>query len=855
MTHTLLTLTGVPSAGATSLASWGVIIVLGEPGSGRSYEFKARCQNLAEQGEAAFYLELHRLVDATPADILDDQNTQRLDGWQRSSSSAFFFLDAVDEAKLKRVSDFGLALENFARSLGTQRSRATVFISSRISEWSPEVDLRLVAETLFTAPEKKKEKQDLSTDDSDERLDQDAEADGCASSNDGEKRKTEIPVYVIAPLKRDQVAKLAQAKGVADADKFLTALDQRHAWEFARRPSDVRFLVQYWKRHGQIGSLTKMLEESLLLLLAETEEKRHRSAKFPLTQEQARLGAEALAAATIFCRTLDFEISGTAALGRRPGLSPLDCLPPQWTDMQSKALLDRPLFDSAIYGRVRFHHRRLAEYLAACWLLHRMQRQCSPSVLRDLLFVLLPSGRRVIKPSHAPVAVWLACIGEGGWVNDLRTWLLQASPQSFLRYGDPSLMPVAFRHQIIDALVHRFRDRNLVRIETDSAAMSRLADPELAVTLSRHMLNPEVGPGIKTELLDFALHGRVSGCVDAALNVLRTSPGDSSLERSAIELIISCGAPSALADLAALLGQDQNLAARHVGQLASALFPAHLDLSGLRALLSLRQSSSRIWRLERLFSQRPVGWCPFAVLEMLLGMVFTSPDMIPHEGFVAAKWITGLTSSLIKTVFEGQEISASHLDAVAKACWLLRKEHPDGDGTLLSIPKFEESTRRFTGLRRTMFWLAVRLDPEKKNGRSTQHDGWSIYHHDLHFSFWAEDLEWLMQDASSLPDSDLRAIAAWLIFDQWRWKRTSSKAICTLIGAVSDVPDLSIEIKKRVWSVKKSWLFWWWNWLHQKGVFNKWTWKQHWRTVKGGFSRWRGKWNLHTKIGSSGIGV
>lgn len=826
----------------------GTIVILGEPGSGRSYEFKARCQQLAEQGTAAFYLELHRLVDATPAEILGEQDATRLESWQRSSSAAVFFLDAVDEAKLERVSDFGLALENFARALGAHCSCATVFISSRISEWSPEVDLRLVAETLLTPTEKKEEMQGGSTDDSDEELESDAEAGGRAVSNGGAKGKSEIPVYVIAPLKRDQVAKLAEALGVADADSFLAALDQHHAWEFARRPSDVRFLVQYWKKHGHIGSLTKMLEESLPLLLAETEEKRHRAVKFPLTQEQARLGAEALAAATVFCRTLDFEISDTATLGRRPGLRPLDCLPPQWTDMQSKALLDRPLFDSAIYGRVRFHHRRLAEYLAACWQRHRMQHQCPPPVLHDLLFVLLPSGRRVIRPSRAPVAVWLACIGEGGWVNDLRTWLLDASPQSFLRYGDPSLLPVAFRHQIIDAIVLRFRDRTQVRIETDASAMSRLADPELAATLSRHVLDSQVGPGIKTELLDFAVHGRVSECVDAALAILCTSPGERTLENSAIDLIAACGSPSALADLAALVAQDQSMAARHVGLLASVLFPAQLDLTGLRALLVLRQSSSRIWRLERLFSQRPVGWCPFAVLELLVGEVFTSPDMIPHEDYVPEEWITGLTSSLIKTVFEGREISAANLDVVAKACWLLRKEHPDGDGTLLSIPKFEESTRRFPGLRRSMFWLAIRLDPEKKNVRNSCQDGWSIFHFDLNFSFSAEDLEWLMQDASSLPDVNLRTTAAWLVFNQWQWKRVPSKTIGRLKCAIRDLPDLFREIKKREWSVKKARLLWWWYWPQQKRLFSKWTWKQHWRNVTRFFLRWRDTWNLHTKI-------
>lgn len=347
----------------------GVTVLLGEPGSGRSYEFKARCQVLLEQSIPAFYLELHRLVSASPTEILDDERVETFQRWQRSCDKAVFFLDAVDEAKLGRVSDFGLALENFSRTLGSCLNRATIFISSRISEWSPEADLRLVAETFSQGITESK-----------------------TAGNKSKRRKDkqpEIPVYVIAPLKREQVAQFAKAQDVTDVASFVSALDEHHAWEFARRPSDVRFLVGHWNKHGRIGSLTEMLEECLAILLKERDEKFHRSVKLPLSQENARLGAEALAAATIFCRTLDFEIADPAPQSRRPSLKPLDCLPSGWSDVQCKALLDRPLFDSAIYGRVRFHHRRLAEYLAACWLKRRMENQCpTPVLMISFLFCL-----------------------------------------------------------------------------------------------------------------------------------------------------------------------------------------------------------------------------------------------------------------------------------------------------------------------------------------------------------------------------------------------------------------------------------------------------------------------------------
>ena len=57
-------------------------------------------------------------------------------------------------------------------------------------------------------------------------------------------------------------------------------------------------LIDYWNQHGKIENLAKLIETSLSSKLIESDPERAK--EFPLTLEQARTGAELLAAAVTF---------------------------------------------------------------------------------------------------------------------------------------------------------------------------------------------------------------------------------------------------------------------------------------------------------------------------------------------------------------------------------------------------------------------------------------------------------------------------------------------------------------------------------------------------------------------------
>jgi len=58
-----------------------------------------------------------------------------------------------------------------------------------------------------------------------------------------------------------------------------------------------------------------------------------------------------------------------------------------WTEADQTSLLSRPVFDEAIYGTLRFHHRSVREFLAAEWLAHLLSRSSSRRAIEGLFDV------------------------------------------------------------------------------------------------------------------------------------------------------------------------------------------------------------------------------------------------------------------------------------------------------------------------------------------------------------------------------------------------------------------------------------------------------------------------------------
>jgi len=214
------------------------VVVLGEPGSGKTWEFRERARSLRAGGEYAFFVRLDQLAGAPLDDILGAEGGQTFQKWRRSQRQATFFLDSVDEAKFRKVSDFSVALNRFREALGANSiARSRILISSRISEWRPYSDRHEVLECFPSPPERVHASSDSAV------LESDEEPEG------------PLLVVQLEPLDRSRVETFAGGIGVPNPGGFVAALNQCHAWEFARRPLDVIDLANFWIAHGRFGSL------------------------------------------------------------------------------------------------------------------------------------------------------------------------------------------------------------------------------------------------------------------------------------------------------------------------------------------------------------------------------------------------------------------------------------------------------------------------------------------------------------------------------------------------------------------------------------------------------------------------
>jgi hypothetical protein len=198
------------------------VVILGEPGSGKSWEFCERARILAEQGHFAFFIRLDQLIDQNIESILAADELKRFATWKRGERRGLFFLDSVDEAKFHSLRDFHSALDKFKTTLGSDAlDRSDIFLSSRISEWQPENDA-YEFNRRFPLPPRERRKGD---------------GEKAVDSDD------QLLVVQLCALSQGQVENLARGIGVTDVEAFISALDKNFAWEFARRPLDVRDLV------------------------------------------------------------------------------------------------------------------------------------------------------------------------------------------------------------------------------------------------------------------------------------------------------------------------------------------------------------------------------------------------------------------------------------------------------------------------------------------------------------------------------------------------------------------------------------------------------------------------------------
>ena len=421
------------------------VILLAEAGAGKTAEMRQQMERLVEEGRFAFFVALESLDRGPVEDVLSTGETEQLEEWKADDHAlAWFFLDAVDELKLTR-GKLDLALQRLSRTLDGKLDRTRIIISCRPSDWRSHVDAATVKDRLpapvknvgFRSEPSEQAFLDALRRESGRAISEDP----AAHEQQDIQSRNALQTVVMLPMSDRQIERFAQQYGVRDAAVFLAEVRRQDARIFAGRPLDLAELITTWTCSGVLGTRAQQHETNVTVKLKDAPDRPDNGI---LADDRARHGAERLALALALTRTRTIRSpEQTLDVDRAEGVLDPASILSDWTEAERQALLRRAIFDPATYGRVRFHHRSIQEYLAAQRL--RTLREGGMSI-KSLLRLLFAEryGVKVALPSMRDIAAWLAL-----WNDEVGRELIEREPEALLELGDPGSLAMATRADLL----------------------------------------------------------------------------------------------------------------------------------------------------------------------------------------------------------------------------------------------------------------------------------------------------------------------------------------------------------------------------------------------------------------------
>ncbi|WMJ08814.1 hypothetical protein [Nitrosomonas sp. sh817] len=485
------------------------VIILSEAGSGKTTEIRNITRSLRNEGKPAFFLRLEH-IPANFEDSFEEGTYKEFIEWSASGYEGWLFLDSVDEARLRNPSDFELAIRILSNKISTAKDRTHIVITGRTTAWRPRTDLNHCNDCFPYTPIATSERNPQTHNNEPEEATQ---PDGSVLTKTDSKKENDSFFIIVAldDLARDQIAVFVKARGVADSKAFLDAVERADAWSFTTRPQDLEELTGFWLDHNQIGSRLEIMQNSIERRL--TEHDQNRADVRPLQAERARQGARLLAAAATLTRESAIKIPGGSANCK--GIDVRSVLP-DWDSMDQSVLLSLPIFDEAIYGTVRFHHRSVREYLTAEWFTGLLKRETSRRNIEALIF-RNQYGLDIIAPTLRPILPWLI-----HWDEKIRDRVRKLAPEILFEGGDPSQLPLEVRRSVLHDVCKQMGSNTMGHTMRDEAAVQRFANPDLTDDVLALLREYVDNDDLKAFLLRMVWIGQLKGArqevMEAALN-------------------------------------------------------------------------------------------------------------------------------------------------------------------------------------------------------------------------------------------------------------------------------------------------------------------------------------------------
>ncbi len=766
------------------------VVILAEAGSGKTKEMLAQERQLTSEGKPAFFIPVEALDREGVRGYLSTNSAveQRFDSWSADGDqTAWFFIDAVDELKLTD-GKLSSALGKLAREIGDHQARARILISCRPTDWRPVQDMETfqsllpvsppvteqvpVGEEGFLAPFRAREEE---------------------RQKPAGPEPTKARCVVLLPLGRQQIETFARASGVSDTKAFREEIHRRDAWTFARRPLDLQGLINTWRETGKLGSRREQHETDVTLSLRDNPD---RADQGLLTTEQAVEGVERLALAMLRtrARTIRAPEQAVSPSTDQSSLNAEEILS-DWTPRQVKTLLRRAIFDPATYGRVRFHHRSVQEYLAARRLTHLRERGLPTRQLWNLLFADT-YGESVLIPSMRPVAAWLANSDAA-----IAAEVLRREPEALILHGDPETLPLPTRVGLVRSYVAAYCGGDWRGLDMPIAELQRLARPDLKEIIRECWGQAYENEEVREFLLKLIWLGAIEACADLANEAL----WDVSLGEHARVLASRALEECKRFDLLAVATKDLTASSarwpnRLIHGFAAEVFPQAISAKALGTIIERTPEP-----------KRTVGGFSWALLNQ-------ADELDPH-----AATTTALRRVLQDLVWKGKEGSDwweprsrfSHLSpaltrlchrqlaagiadkSILRAAVIANRFH---DKMSLGSDDLEILRSWFAANDRTreaVFWLEVEAMHEIAPTEDIRLWVYHSQHHSLTSNIRVEDWPWLLKGLAKARAVELRGVALEALISLWHERGRAEPDMRELQRRIADAPNLLTHLAER----------------------------------------------------------
>ncbi|MGE8450548.1 MAG: hypothetical protein ACN6OP_08050 [Pseudomonadales bacterium] len=542
------------------------VLIVSEAGAGKTYECRAQHAARWAAGEPAFFFELATLSNTPVNDLLDAEEQKRFDAWRKSQSDvATIFLDSIDELKLT-LGSFEQALKRLSRELSGQLGRVKLVITTRPIP----LDLALI-------------KKHLSVPAKGELIASEQAFADVAMGADRNQRNTDHSApdwrhVTLLPLSLGQIREMAGLHGIRDVDTLLEDVRNHHAEDFIGRPQDLIELFADWRDYHRIRTHREQISHNISIKLRPRTDRRE---KTPLSEDRALQGARRLAFAALMTRKLTLRHSAEADRGGEAGsaLDPASILS-DWTADERQTLLERALFGFSNYGRVRFHHRSVIEYLAASWLDDMLNRGMSIKSAKRLLFTQTLQSTRIVKPSLRPVAAWLA-LSQSSIFKEVR----DREPEVLLSHADPESLSPEQRIIALRDYVERHGHLKWQGLRIPQVQAHRFASKEIGIEVLRLWHGGVINPEVRDLLLTILAAAPIEDAADLAYSVATSSSGDIGERLCALDVLVRLNEPRIDSVTQSMEAQPNLWPSGLLRSSIPALFPKHVTAERLCRIL------------------------------------------------------------------------------------------------------------------------------------------------------------------------------------------------------------------------------------------------------------------------------